>query len=243
MKKFLAISALLLFGVFLCTGNGFATTIKDPNNGESNLHMIWKNLFGDSGGSFSSSQALFSSLGLNDSGDDVWKSTNGSVTARATYAGYTQNLGFSQNGITEWIFQDYGNDGIDDPVNFGFQPNGEFVWVEGWDSGSGSGEWFSQDTMNGDGELDHFVAIKVPQASIDYYNSKYNSNIIASLEGEVWFLAFEDFWSLGDQDYNDLVFLVQNVAPVPEPATMFLFGIGLIVLAGVAKRRIKKAQG
>lgn len=53
-----------------------------------------------------------------------------------------------------------------------------------------------------------------------------------------WLIAFED-WYPGDRDFQDNIFFIEDIAAVPEPTTMLLFGAGLAGLAG-ARRRIKK---
>lgn len=58
-----------------------------------------------------------------------------------------------------------------------------------------------------------------------------------------YLLAWEDLLNGGDRDYNDLVIGVHaftpamNTSPVPLPAAAWLFGSGLLGLAGLARRR------
>jgi hypothetical protein len=233
---------ILLFSflaVFLLAGSATATTILD-SSGETYLYQIWGSLFSDS--SFSSSQDLWNAYGVK--GDDsTWYETDsGAVYIEIRYAGYNQAFGYSEDGgatrVELFGFGDinWGNNYLYATLN-----TGSFIWYEQYDDydsdQSADGTWYSLDTLNIDGQNDHFVAFSVPSDLVNYYNLNNGNN--PDLSDNVYLLAFEDL-NLGDKDYNDLVVLVDEVAPISEPATMLLFGSGLIGLAALGRKKIFK---
>jgi hypothetical protein len=63
-----------------------------------------------------------------------------------------------------------------------------------------------------------------------------------------WTLAFEDTARLnatggpnGDYDYNDFIFQIESITPVPEPMTLLLLGLGVVGLAGI-RRKFKSSK-
>jgi len=86
--------------------------------------------------------------------------------------------------------------------------------------------FYSQSALNKDG-IDHMLIFDT-------------SSIGSGLSGSDVVIAIEDLYGGGDGDYNDMVVGVTDVAPIPEPATMLLFGTGLICFAVIGRRRFIK---
>ena len=201
------------------TASGYSY-IDDHSNPESerDLYQVFEDLYGID---YGSSDALFYDRGT---AAGVWYETDGQVDITVRYAGYDQELGFEDSDGYHTVLS-----GIPSGTQFTdatFNTNGNFIWVEKLSgSESGVGPWYSEVSRNVDGKV-HFYAFDI-------------DDLVPSLTGHAWLIAFEDLHNLGDADYNDLVAEVKEVAPIPEPSTILLFSSGLIGLAGFRKKSRK----
>jgi hypothetical protein len=85
---------------------------------------------------------------------------------------------------------------------------------------------YSQPTLNEDG-IDHMMIFDT-------------SSVAGDLNGATLVIGIEDMLGGGDFDYNDLTVGATGVSPAPEPATMLLFGTGLISLGAFGRRKFFK---
>lgn len=117
------------------------------------------------------------------------------------------------------------------------------VWVNGSATGtvfsgptfgyfllSPAGTFYSNDALN-PGGTDHMVAFQGTGDIVTLpgnYPGEWTTN--------QYILGWEDL-PVGDNDFDDMVLMVDLVKPVPEPTTLGLMGLGLLGLMAAARRK------
>jgi hypothetical protein len=99
-------------------------------------------------------------------------------------------------------------------------------------SGPG-GTFYSDFSLNSDG-ADKMVSFRGEGDRV-----KLPSTPAGDWTANEYILAWEDVGAGSDNDFNDMVVMVESVKPIPEPTTMGLMGLGLLGLVAAARRRNK----
>jgi len=221
MNKTLIAAGIMLFAMMGTAGAGSLTVIKEAPGDELSL-------LGEGG---VLNQLYFQNWEtdlqrVSDDFDQIWRSLNGEAQALARFAANSQNFGYiDSTGFNSLIVVDEGTFLFGDAFSAKLPSLSKFEFA--LNSPSNSDFIWSSDPFRNDGN-DHMVTFKVIGG--DFFDPDTVTYVI----------AWEDWPGLGDQDYNDLVVEVRGVKPIgvkpiPEPHTLLLLGLGLMVLA-MAKR-------
>lgn len=71
----------------------------------------------------------------------------------------------------------------------------------------------------------------------DFFEHMFHSSFTLPDGTKAMMIGFEDIKLGGDMDFNDSMFIVTNVSPVPEPSTYLMMLIGLLMLVYVSRKR------
>ena len=224
MKKSAIGLVLLSAGVFLAGGTTNAASTAILPGGETPLEGV--------GGILDQLYGIGNLARVDDNFDQIWSPASGTATATAKFAAFTQDFGyipqnndgvFNRADFVHLFYVPGGTDGINLPATTATLTSGHvnFLWAL---DPSGAPLWTSRPSQNRD-SLDHMVTWQI------LGNEGNPDNNIGA-----FVIAWEDLRGGGDRDFNDLIVEV-DIASAPIPASVWLFGSGLLGLGGIARRK------
>lgn len=192
----------------------------------------------------------------------AWQTTDGSPAAYAVafMKGDAGNLGiYSLNSGAEVVLMT--NPAVKRTKTFNIDADGDLVDGDGnlmqadfgfsfgffWQDTTVPGISYTEDSKNAagtgwgvDGDIRALTYLVKDQTALTGDIATYFAPSGQIAEGDDdWVMTFEDRGrnNGGDGDFNDAVFYVKDIDPVPEPGTMLLLGAGFLGLAIYGKRR------
>ena len=192
--------------------------------------------------------------------DAIWSlsSSPGTIVLIGLTAGNSNTLGtYTDLGVgnvrTDLLgpFTGFGFEGNNTNLNpypaASLAVGGNFGWFLESDpdvnNDNDSSFWFSEPGLNAAG-FDHLMTFAMPELEgdslwVDFGGGGGAEQVV--LQAGAFMLGWEDLpfngTALGDDDFDDMIYLVTSVATVPEPGILGIFGFGLAALGFMTRRR------
>jgi len=218
MKQFSKILVFLVLAVFLMAGSAFAYSISYTDDYWT-LTDLTTGTQGDATFVITLEAASYESdfgvYYLNGNTPATYKVLDKSIEASDSLF---QNVYIKYDSITSnWVVS------LDNSIwtkfsnTFGFYFG---VYTGGVNDTTLDYTWYTDKSLNKD-SLEHIRTLR-------------------NLTGDNVTIYLDDQYGGGDRDFNDMIVSGIDVKPVPEPATMLLFGTGLIGIAALGRKKIIK---
>jgi len=185
--------------------------------------------------------------------DYVWEQLDGKIVLIGLTAGNQNTVGvytdLGVGAVQTALLGPYSGFGFSaagtaaDPypaATIGLATNTLFGWYLNTASGGSSTDYYSEPGLNPNG-YDHMMTFDLPQANGTSIWVDYGQGETQLTLNDPYLIAWEDLaWDgqcLGDDDYDDMMYLVDKVVPIPEPLTILGVFLGVSGLGAYIRRR------